>query len=267
MEPIRVIVQGALGRMGTEVIKALTAEAATECVGAVDLKAEADSLTKPGSRETIPLSADLEVIITSTRPDVLVDFSLAAAVMPTVRTASRHGVNLVIGTTGLSASDTAEMECLAAEHGVGMVVAPNFSLGAVVMMYLAKIAGRYFDSAEIIELHHHNKQDAPSGTSRATALGMAEARGRDFELPPSRHDYPSRGEQISGISLHSVRLPGLLAHQEVILGGPGETLTIRHDTSGRDCYMPGVIMAVKKVVGQPGFIYGLDALLGLRVEE
>ena len=195
MEPIRVIVQGALGRMGTEVIKALTAEAATECVGAVDLKAEVDVLTKPGAQETVPLSADLEAIITGTRPDVLVDFSVADAVMPTVRAAARHGVNLVIGTTGLSAADTAEMECLTAEHGVGMVVAPNFSLGAVVMMHLAKIAGRYFDYAEIIELHHHNKLDAPSGTSRSTARGWPRPGAGISNCPvPQRLPEPGRAD-------------------------------------------------------------------------
>lgn len=266
MEPIRVVVQGALGRMGAEVIKALDEDAETELVGAVDLKAQADSLVKAGGTDTVPLSADLEKILTATRPDVLVDFSVATAVMPTVRQSCRGGINLVIGTTGLTAENIAEMERLTAENGVGAVVAPNFSLGAVLLMHLAQIAGRYFDFAEIIELHHHRKIDAPSGTALATARAMAEARGRPFDVPESKSASPSRGEQAAGVSIHSVRLPGLLAHQEVILGGPGQTLTIRHDTSGRDCYMPGVIMAVKKVVGRKGLICGLDVLLGLREE-
>ena len=131
------------------------------------------------------------------------------------------------------------------------------------MMHLAKVAAKYFDYAEIIELHHSRKADSPSGTALSTAKAMAEAKGKPFYLPEQRKPSNSRGEQVEGVAIHSVRLPGLMAHQEIILGGPGQTLSIRHDTINRECYMPGVILAIKKVVKHKGLIYGLDTLLGL----
>jgi 4-hydroxy-tetrahydrodipicolinate reductase len=264
MEPIRVAVHGALGRMGREVISALSREPATELVGAVDIAAGEGSLPKPDGSGSVPLSPDLESILKGCRPDVLVDFTIARAAMPAARLAAARGVNLVIGTTGLSADDIREIESLAISHQVGAVVAPNFALGAVLMMHLAKLAAKYLDYAEIIELHHHLKADAPSGTALSTARMMAEARGEPFCVPEQKQAAASRGELVEGVSIHSVRLPGLLAHQEVILGGPGQTLSIRHDTISRECFMPGVIMAVKKVVDHKGLIYGLDVLLGLK---
>jgi len=189
--------------------------------------------------------------------------SVAQATMPAVRVATQKGVNLVIGTTGLTNDDIREIEQLSLDHQVGAVVAPNFAIGAVLMMHLAQLAAKYLDYAEIIELHHHLKADAPSGTALSTARKMAEARGKPFDVPEQRRASQSRGEQVEGVSIHSVRLPGLLAHQEVILGGPGQTLSIRHDTISRECFMPGVIIAIKKVIGHKGLIYGLDVLLGL----
>ena len=132
------------------------------------------------------------------------------------------------------------------------------------MVHLAKIAAKYLDYAEIIELHHHLKVDSPSGTALATARAMAQVRGEPFNRPPEQgQNSNSRGEQVEGVTIHSVRLPGLLAHQEVILGAPGQTLSIRHDTISRECFMPGVILAIKEVVKRQGFTYGLDALLNL----
>jgi 4-hydroxy-tetrahydrodipicolinate reductase len=155
------------------------------------------------------------------------------------------------------------MRKLAEDNEIGIMAAPNFALGAVLMMHLAKIAGKFLDHAEIIELHHDKKLDAPSGTSLLTAKAMAEARGKPF-LPPSAGEHTdSRGQDISGISIHSVRMPGLMAHQEVLFGAAGQTLSIRHDTINRECYLPGVMLAVKAVVKQKGFVYGLDKLLGL----
>jgi 4-hydroxy-tetrahydrodipicolinate reductase len=171
---------------------------------------------------------------------------------------------MVIGTTGLTAADLDEMKKLAESGEIGIVVAPNFALGAVLMMHLAKIAGKYFDHAEIIELHHDRKLDAPSGTAQTTARNMAGARGKPF-LPPAvaGEDSPARGKLIEGINIHSVRLPGYMSHQEVILGGDGQTLSIRHDQISREAFMPGVLLAVKEVVKRKGLIYGLDNLLGL----
>jgi 4-hydroxy-tetrahydrodipicolinate reductase len=263
MKPIRVAVHGALGKMGQTLINALCREPDMHPVGAVDIKAAEDYLTLPDGSGRIPLSKELEPILNNCQPQVVVDFSTAQAVMPLVRTGSEHGINLVIGTTGLSTDETKEIDALAKAKGVGIVIAPNFALGAVLMMCLAKIAGKYLDYAEIIELHHEGKLDAPSGTALTTAKAMAQARGKPFTTPKQAEKAESRGKQVEGISIHSVRLPGLLAHQEVILGGAGQTLSIRHDTSGRDCYMPGVMLAVREVVKKKGLTYGLDSLLGL----
>ena len=195
---------------------------------------------------------------------MLVDFTVAQATMPAVRLATKHATNMVIGTTGITADNLQEIEQLSIANKVGIVVAPNFALGAVLMIHLAKIAARYLDYAEIIELHHHQKVDAPSGTALSTARAMAQARNRPFYRPAEQGKASdSRGAQVEGVTLHSVRLPGLLAHQEVLLGGPGQTLSIRHDTISRECFMPGVILAIKEVVKHKGLIYGLDALLGL----
>lgn len=263
MKGVKVIVHGALGKVGREVVNTLSRQSEIELVGAVDLKASQDQLPLPDGSGSVPLSAELEPLLKSSNPDVLVDFSIAKATMPAVRLATKYGVNLVIGTTGLSPDEIGEIEHLVLEHNLGAVVAPNFALGAVLMIHLAKIAAQYLDSAEIIELHHHQKVDAPSGTALLTARAMAEARGRPFSHLKSQKALPSRGEQVEGIAIHSVRLPGLLAHQEVILGTSGQTLAIRHDTISRECYLPGVILAIKEVVKKKGLTYGLDKLLGL----
>jgi len=267
MKPIRVVVQGALGKVGRVVINALCHEAEIQVVGAVELQVSQDYLSLPDGSGSVPLSSNLEYILTSCRPDVLVDFTIAQATMPAVRIATKQGVNLVIGTTGLTDDELSEIARLALAHKVGAVVAPNFALGAVLMIHLAKIAAKYLDYAEIIELHHNLKVDSPSGTALSTAKAMAAARGKPFKRPPEQKKTPtSREEQVEGVTIHSVRLPGLVAHQEVLLGGPGQTLSIRHDTIGRECYIPGIILAIKGVVKQQGLVYGLDTLLGLSEE-
>jgi len=264
MERIKVVVYGALGRVGQEVVKAVCLDAETQLVGAVDVKVSGEQLALPDGSGAVPFSDDLAAVIEDCRPDVIVDFSIAGASMPAVRTASRRGVNMVIGTTGFTADDLDEMKKLAEANEIGIMVAPNFALGAVLMMHLAKIAGKYLDHAEIIELHHDRKLDAPSGTSQTTARDMAKARGKPF-LPPAvvGEDSPARGKSVEGINIHSVRLPGYMAHQEVILGGDGQTLRIRHDQISREAFMPGVLLAVKEIIKRKGFIYGLDKLLDL----
>lgn len=249
--------------MGREVVNAVCREPEAELVGAVELQPADDFLALPDGSASVPFSADLDYILTTCQPDVLVDFTIAKAAMPAVRIAAKHGVNLVIGTTGLTADDISEIDRLAKEHQVGAIVAPNFTIGAVLMIHMAKIAGKYFDYAEITELHHHLKADAPSGTALSTARAMVAARGKAFSSPEQGQVSASRGQQVDGITIHSVRLPGLVAHQEVLLGGLGQTLSIRHDTIGRECYMPGVILAIKEAVKRQGLVYGLDTLLGL----
>jgi 4-hydroxy-tetrahydrodipicolinate reductase len=262
MEQIKVLVHGAAGRVGREVVKAVCQEPETKLVGAVDVKATGETLALPDGT-SVPFTKVLADIIESCEPDVMVDFTIARASMPAVRIAAKHGVNMVIGTTGFSAGELDEMKKLAEANEIGIVAAPNFALGAVLMMHLAEVAGKFMDHAEIIELHHDKKLDAPSGTALLTAKAMAEARGKAF-LPPSVGEpTESRGKAIENINIHSVRLPGLMAHQEVIFGAAGQTLSIRHDTINRECYMPGVMLAIKAVVKQKGFTYGLDRLLGL----
>ena len=265
MEQIKVAVNGALGKVGREVVKAVCTEPDMKLVGAVELDVVEDSLSLPDKSGTVPFSSDLDSILTTCQPDVLVDFTIAKVAMVAARVAAKRGVNLVTGTTGFTAEEIEEMDRLASENKVGVIVAPNFALGAVLMIHLAEMVAKYFDSAEIIELHHQQKKDSPSGTALATARAMAAARGKSFDLSAQQaQPSESRGRQVDGIAIHSVRLPGYMAHQEVLLGGPGQILSIRHDTINRECYMPGVILAIKEVVKRPGLIFGLDSLLGLR---
>jgi 4-hydroxy-tetrahydrodipicolinate reductase len=259
MSPIKVIVHGALGKVGREVVRAVSIDPATKLVGAVDIKAAAKTLNIPDTAESVPLSGNFEEIIDTAKPDVMVDFTLAKAAMPAIRIAAKKKVSMVIGTTGFTPEDLVEIDKLAKENNIGAIVASNFALGAVVMMHLAKIAAKYFDYAEIIELHHNQKLDAPSGTSLTTAKGMAQAHGKPFQIPPG----PVRGQMVEGITLHSIRLPGMMAHQEVLFGTAGQTLSIRHDTINRECYTPGVMLAVKEVGKLKGLTQGLDKLLGL----
>lgn len=232
-------------------------------MGAVDLKFATEKLTL-ANKSVIPVSSDLEGIISAVRPQVMVDFSTASATLQAATVAAEHGVHLVIGTTGLSQDDLKKIEKIVTAGKIGAVAASNFAIGAILMMHFARIAAKFMDYAEIVEMHHNLKADAPSGTSLSTARMMAGSRDRPF-LHAADYDknYPSRGQEIEGIPIHSVRLPGLMAHQEVILGGPGQTLTIRHDTINRECYVPGVILAIKEVVNRRGLIQGLDKLMNL----
>jgi len=213
----------------------------------------------------VPLHTNLTSLIEMYHPQVVVDFTVPEAALSSARLALKNGANLVMGTTGLSEANLKEIDRLAHDHKRGAVVAPNFAVGAVVMIHLAKVASRYFDNAEIIELHHDRKLDAPSGTALATARAMLNVHGKPFGSPVTEKETlkGTRGGQTDGISIHSVRLPGLVASQEVIFGALGQTLTIRHDTISRESFMPGVILAIKEVVKRTGLVYGLDVLLNL----
>lgn len=243
----------------------ISREPQLKVVGGVDKVGGGPQLLLPDGSSTVPFSSDLKDMLDSVKPQVVVDFSIAEAAMAAVRQATQHKVNMVIGTTGLTPLDLEEIERLSQAHGVGVIAAPNFALGAVVMIHLAKLAAKFFDYAEIIELHHQMKADAPSGTSLSTAKAMVEARGKPFTYPQTaKETIPgTRGGQVEGIAVHSVRLPGLMASQEIIFGAAGQTLSLRHDTFSRECYGPGVVMAIKEVVKRKGFVYGLDKLLGL----
>jgi len=270
MNPVKVVVHGALGKMGQEVLRALCNTPHLTAVAGVDIKAvNGQQQILPDGSRSIPLSADLESILEQHRPDVLVDFSTSGAAMSAIRTAVKHNVRPVIGTTGLSAADLDEIKGLCSAQKIGAVVAPNFSLAAIVMKHLAKIAARFFDYAEIIELHHEQKADAPSGTAIDTARVMAASRGRAFSYVAAKHESikGSRGGELDGIALHSIRMPGMLAHQEIIMGAPGQTLRIRLDQINREAFMPCVVLSIQKVVELKEAVFDLDGLLGLKEEN
>ncbi len=266
MPPIRVVVNGALGRMGQTILEGIAQDQDTQAVAGVDASATRESVNVDGVEGAIPLAKSLDKLPGGAAPQVLIDFSVAHASLPAVRWAAEHGVHFVVGTTGLSPQVVEEMGALANKYGVGGMVAPNFALGAVLMMYLAKKTAPFFDYAEIIELHHETKADAPSGTAAATARTIREARGQALKrnVPAIESVAGTRAGSLEGVTIHSVRLPGYLAHQEVIFGTAGQTLSIRHDTINRTCYLPGILLAVKHVIGHKGFVYGLDQLLGLK---
>jgi len=204
-------------------------------------------------------------MLSSTKPDVMVDFTVYKAAMPAIRIAAQKKVNLVIGTTGFSQQDIDEIDNLCRTNKIGAIVASNFAIGAILMVHLAKIASKYFDYAEIIEKHHEKKADAPSGTALSTAKAMVQARGKGFTMPPLEKETlaGTRGGNIDGISIHSVRLPGYMASQDVVFGALGQTLKISHDTISREAFMPGVVMAIRHVNKNKGLTVGLENLLGL----
>ncbi len=261
MTPITVVIHGASGRVGQEMLNGLHREPDIQVVGAVDVKATKDTVNFLDGSGSVPFSSDLEKILNTTKPDVVVDFSLAKATIAAVPVITGHGINMVIGTTGLNPADVTEIKKQAEQHRVGIVLASNYALGAVLMIHLAKIVSKYMDYAEITELHHNTKADAPSGTALTTARAMVQSKGKPFNRDSGQ--FPSRGQNVDGVTIHSVRLPGMMAHQEVLFGASGQTLSIRHDTINRECYLPGVVIAVKEVIKRKGLTNGLDVLLNL----
>jgi 4-hydroxy-tetrahydrodipicolinate reductase len=241
--------------MGSEVCRAVEAADDLELAAVVDpahTGEELSGLSVDANPEALG-KADAGVAVDFTDPD---------AVLENARWCLTNGVHVVIGTTGVTSAALGELRALAGSGTANAFVAPNFAIGAVLMMRFAEQAARYIDAAEVIELHHDGKTDAPSGTAIATATRIASARAGAWTPPGGDDTHPgARGADLAGVRTHSVRLPGLLAHQEVIFGGPGQTLTIRHDTTDRSAFMPGVLLAVRTVADRPGLTVGLDALL------
>jgi 4-hydroxy-tetrahydrodipicolinate reductase len=247
--PIRVGVLGARGRVGTEVCKAVDAADDMELVAMVDA----------GDWMFNVADAGAEVVVDFTHPDVVMD---------NVRFCVDQGIHAVVGTTGFTEARLAQVrEWLAPKPDLGVLVAPNFAIGAILCMRFAAMAARFYESVEIIELHHPRKADAPSGTAARTASLIAAARAQTGMVPSpdatSSALLGARGADVDGVRVHSVRLTGLVAHQEVLLGTAGETLTIRHDTLDRSSFMPGVLLAVRAVPHRPGLTVGLEPLLDL----
>lgn len=247
--PIRVGVLGARGRMGAEVCRAVEAAPDTALVASVD----------EGDRLLDLVDAGAEVVVDFTHPDVVMD---------NVRFCVDQDIHCVVGTTGFSAERLSAVEqWLAPKPSLGVLVAPNFALGAVLSMKFAQLAARYYPSVEIIELHHPGKADAPSGTAAHTARLVAAARAAaGLDKAPDATTSAlegARGAQVDDVRVHSVRLAGLVAHQEILFGGEGETLTIRHDSLDRKSFMPGVLLGVREILGRPGLTVGLENLLSL----
>lgn len=266
MKKIRVFVAGACGKMGQEVIRSILKEDDLLLVGASDTRHQGMDVgfvvgaPRVGLDITGPLEPEL---LRTARADILVDFTNPQSVFKNAKLAIMAGVVPVIGTTGLDEAEIAEIRGLVEKEKVGAFLAPNFSIGAILMMRFAKEAGKYFPNVDIIELHHDQKLDAPSGTALKTAEGILEVREPMVQGHPNEYEKlpGARGADIGGIHIHSVRLPGLIAHQEVLFGGLGQTLTIRHDAYSRETYMPGILLSIRKSFALTELIVGLDNFL------
>ncbi|KOG30375.1 4-hydroxy-tetrahydrodipicolinate reductase [Streptomyces wedmorensis] len=249
MSKLRVAVLGAKGRIGSEAVKAVEAAEDMELVAALGRGDDLETLTEAGAQ-------------------VVVELTTPASVMENLDFCVRHGIHAVVGTTGWTEERLAQLDgWLAASPETGVLIAPNFSIGAVLTMKFAQIAAPYFESVEVVELHHPHKVDAPSGTATRTAQLIAEARSKAGCAPQPDATTTAldgaRGADVGGVRVHSVRLAGLLAHQEVLLGGEGETLTVRHDSLHHSSFMPGVLLGARRVTTAPGLTFGLEHFLDL----
>jgi 4-hydroxy-tetrahydrodipicolinate reductase len=260
---IRVGVLGAGGRMGSEVCRAVTAEDDLILSAVVDPGFSATSYSGPAP-EGLRVGESKDVLLEG-RVEVAVDFTKAEAAVENIRWCVEHEIAVVVGTSGITGAVLGELEKLLSDKRGHALIAPNFAIGAVLAMRFAEMAAPWLPDAEIIELHHAGKIDSPSGTAIRTAEGIVKGR---LETPAARSGLTetipgARGAEKEGVHIHSVRLPGLVAHQEVIFGGPGQTLSIRHDSIDRTSFMPGVVMAIRKIGQVPGLTVGLENLLDL----
>lgn len=265
MQTIKIVLAGPRGRMGKEALQLIYNTPHFELVGAID---RVNAGKKISDIEGLPnldatIYTDIEECFQLQKPDVLVDLTTPEIGRRHTRLALEYGVRPVVGTTGFSSEDLEELQKLSEEKGIGAIIAPNFALGAVLMMKFSQMAAKYFQNVEIIELHHDQKLDAPSGTGIKTAEMIASVRESKKQGHPDEveHIKGARGAEFDGIRLHSVRLPGLIAHQEVLFGGDGQALTIRHDSYNRASFMSGVKLAVETVMKIDLLVYGLENIM------
>lgn len=261
---IKVLVNGAGGKMGSEVVRSVVQEEGLILVGGVDPK---DSGKDIGDlvgieKKGIIVEHQLSDALKNSKPEVVVDFTSPAIIYENAKMVLGAGINMVIGTTGLTAAQRDDLAQICTETGANCLVAPNFSLGAVLLMKVSTEIVKYLPNVEIVELHHNHKLDAPSGTAKLTAEKMAAARVLEPDADETIESLSGvRGGCYENIPIHSIRLPGYVAHQEVLFGGYGEILTLRHDSLDRKSFMPGVMLACKKVVTTKGLVYGLENYL------
>lgn len=261
----RVLVNGACGRMGQEVVKTIVNDTADELVGVCDKNNEGKDIKKllslPGPE--VIIEGDLLSSIKKREVDIIIDFTTPAVVMDNIELGLSNGINMIVGTTGITEVDLQRIDKLACDNDVAALIIPNFAIGAVLMMRFAAEAAKYLNNVEIIELHHDQKVDAPSGTAVKTAelINYNRIRNQQNNIDEIEKLPGARGGDSNGIKIHSVRLPGLIAHQEVIYGTEGQSLTIRHDSYNRKSFMPGVKLALDKVMGIKGLVYGLEKVL------
>jgi 4-hydroxy-tetrahydrodipicolinate reductase len=268
---IRVGVIGACGRMGMMVCKTVADDPDLALVAAIDRSRVGEAmgpLIGHPKLNGVNVSDELDSL-TDADCEVAVDFTHPDVVRDNVRWCITHAVNLVVGTTGLGDDDLEEFRALLEHEGgeSNLIVAPNFALGAVLMQRFAADAARFLPAVEVVELHHDAKADAPSGTALATVKRILAGRKASYRGPDVESLDGARGGDLEGVRVHSVRLPGLVAHQEVIFGGQGQTLTIRHDSMDRSSFMPGVVMAIKAIPSRPGLTVGLEPLLEMPPER
>ncbi|MBM7647974.1 4-hydroxy-tetrahydrodipicolinate reductase [Bacillus ectoiniformans] len=266
METVKIIIAGARGRMGAEAVKMVQETESFQLVAVLDHKHEGKLLSEIEgfSGADVPIFTDMNKCFTEIEADVLIDLTTPETGYIHTKTALEHHIRPVVGTTGFTDSQLEELKQLAEEKGLGCIIAPNFAIGAVLMMKFSEMAAKYFQDIEIIELHHDKKLDAPSGTAVKTAQMMAEVRETKTQGHPDEKEtiQGARGADFDGMRIHSVRLPGLIAHQQVLFGEDGQTLTIRHDSYNRASFMSGVKMCVETVMKTDTLIYGMEHIIG-----
>lgn len=265
MEKLKIIIAGPRGRMGREAVKLVTYTEHFELIAVVDHKFDGMKLSdlEGFGQIDVPILTDYEKCLQTFPADVLIDLTTPKVGMFHAKTALQYNIRPVVGTTGFSKRDLEELEAICKEKELGCIIAPNFAIGAVLMMKFSQMAAKYFEDVEIIELHHDQKLDAPSGTAVKTAEMISSVRAEKKQGHPNEKETLSgaRGAEYNGMHIHSVRLPGLIAHQQVLFGSDGQTLTIRHDSYHRGSFMSGVKVAVETVMKMNTFVYGLENIL------
>ncbi|MFB6466024.1 4-hydroxy-tetrahydrodipicolinate reductase [Cytobacillus sp. Hz8] len=265
MNQVKMVIAGPRGRMGREAVQMVLKTENYQLVGVVDHKNDGKKLRDLDGfpQMDIPVYSNIELCLTEVRPDVFIDLTTPEVGMYHTKTALTYGVRPVVGTTGFTKENLAELRQICEEKQLGCIIAPNFAIGAVLMMKFSQMAAKYFHDIEIIELHHDQKLDAPSGTAVKTAEMMADVRKTKIQGHPNEKETlaGARGANYEGMHIHSVRLPGLIAHQEVLFGSEGQTLTIRHDSYNRVSFMSGVKLAVDTVLNLETLVYGLENII------